>query len=163
MVRCPFVLATALCASVAAAQEVDRTASAECRQALESLQAQETAVVAARRAAGPGQRAPDAPLEALRRRAAAACLGGRPDLPAQRFAQPPIVVPPVTVTRPSLPALPSVAPAGPPRPAETPTLITSCDAAGCWASDGSRLTRSGLNLVGPRGLCSAQGVVLHCP
>jgi hypothetical protein len=44
-----------------------------------------------------------------------------------------------------------------------PKSITSCDALGCWASDGTRLQRVGPNLLGPRGFCSAPGGVLQCP
>jgi hypothetical protein len=50
-------------------------------------------------------------------------------------------------------------------PVPTPPLvsITSCDANGCWASDGTRLQRFGSQLLGPRGVCSRVGAVVHCP
>ena len=45
-----------------------------------------------------------------------------------------------------------------------PTVITTCDAAGCWTSDGRRLERVAPDMfVGPRGICSGQGVMLQCP
>ena len=46
---------------------------------------------------------------------------------------------------------------------EKPYAITSCDAGGCWANDGSRLNRLGPNLWGPRGICTVQGSLLQCP
>ena len=44
-----------------------------------------------------------------------------------------------------------------------PVTILSCDAAGCQASDGTRLNRAGPVLIGPRGACSVQGSVVVCP
>jgi len=119
-------------------------------------------------------RAADARLEQLRREAARACLASRADAPAptpQRLAQPPVGVPPVagpptpaaahaparaTAAAPVPPAMPV------PRPA-APTVVTTCDATGCWTSDGKRLDRAGPNLLGPRGLCTLQGALLQCP
>jgi hypothetical protein len=170
MLRCLFALTIALAASAAAAQASDTLESADCRQALESLQAQEAAVLAARRVGRPAddryQLPLDSRLETLRRQAAHACLGGHadPPLPSQRLAQPPVVVPPVAISRPApAPALPAGSLWPSLKQAEPPTVIQACDAAGCWASDGSRLNRVGPNLLGPRGMCSVQGTVLHCP
>jgi len=167
MRRCVFAVITALAGSAGVAQEGDRLKSADCRQALDALQAQETQALAApdRQADGRRHREALKQLEALRRHAARACLGGRDDLPppSSRFAQPPMSVPPVA-PRPPAPA--PVLPVGPtvsiPK-SQPPTVVTDCDATGCWASDGSRLQRAGPNLVGPRGLCVLQGVVLRCP
>jgi len=122
-------------------------------------------------------RAPDPQLEALRHRAAIACLANRPDperraqpqAPASRFAQPPLAVPPVTLAAPPATALPRPVPLTPivpasPQAGPRPQFITSCDAGGCWANDGSRLNRVGPNLsAGSRGLCVQQGNLLSCP
>jgi hypothetical protein len=51
----------------------------------------------------------------------------------------------------------------PARAQQRPYAITSCDAGGCWANDGSRLNRVGPNLWGPRGVCTVQGTLLQCP
>lgn len=164
-----FALAAALFAGSATAQPVDSVASVGCREALAALQAQEAAVLAASPAAGRAdpalQHQPPARLLALRREAARACLGGSGELPPpQQVAQPPIVVAPIRVARPAAaPALPTGPVRPPPPPAAPPATITGCDTAGCWASDGSRLTRAGPNLQGPRGLCSVQGTLLVCP
>jgi hypothetical protein len=161
MVRCLFVLAIALFAGAAEGQAVEPLGSVECRQALASLQAREAVIVAARQAGAPF--APDASLQSLRRQAARACLGSRADSPPspQRVVRPPVVVPPIVVARPApppqMPVLPSL------KPIEPNLVVTTCDAVGCWASDGSRLQRVGPNLLGPRGLCSVQGTLLHCP
>ena len=164
MVRCLFVLAVVLFAGAAEGQMLDPLDSVECRQALELLQAREAAVLAARQAGGP--LAAEAALQGSRGRAAQACLGSRADSPpAPQRVYPPVVVPPIAVGRPApTPRALSIAPTGPAlRPAEPPAVVTACDAVGCWASDGSRLQRVGPNLLGPRGLCSVHGTLLHCP
>jgi hypothetical protein len=170
MYRCLFALSVALAGSAAVAQVVDTLKSADCHHALESLQAREAAVVAARQpdwqSDGRHQRAPDAQLETLRRDAARACLGGSGDAPppSHRFAQPPIVVPPIAGARLAPPPPLPIGPVGPsPKQVEPPTVVMACDPGGCWASDGSRLNRVGPYLLGPRGLCSVQGTLLHCP
>jgi hypothetical protein len=54
-------------------------------------------------------------------------------------------------------------------PVASPTLpvprpiIVSCDAGGCFTSDGARLPRVGGQLLGPGGLCSAQTPGQTCP
>jgi hypothetical protein len=111
--------------------------------------------------------AADASLEAARRRAALACLRSRTDPPAPRqpIVRSPTAVEPLDVPRAAAP-LPSLrAPSPPPAPAPgpRPRFITSCDAVGCWADDGSRLQRAGPNLRGPRGVCTRQGTLLTCP
>jgi hypothetical protein len=163
----------------------DPLRSEACRRALAALQAQEAAVAAGERAPGPavGQRAPAAPaggagadagraaspdakLAAAQRHAAAACLRSRADPPPARqpYVQSPIAIEPVPMTRPAPPIARPVAPAPPVvRPAERPRFITTCDAIGCWADDGSRLDRVGPNLRGPRGPCTLQGTLLTCP
>lgn len=166
MVRTLVALTVALAGSAAVAQANDPLQSPPCRQAMQALQAQETA--AAARPPRGGQ-APDPRLAMARRGAALACLGGRgdPPPPPQRFAQPPMAVTPALVARPEpvpVPA-PRIDPIRPPpvtQPAP-PLLVMSCDAVGCWASDGTRLNRWGPDLLGPRGVCSVQGPLLLCP
>lgn len=148
--------------------------SAECRQALEVLQAQEAAAASAARSAhltseGRGRGVPDKNLQSAQRSAAAACLAGGADgvaLP-ERSAQPPVAPAPPSMLRPVVPAavalpqfaVPRLAPSVPPRPA----AILSCDAVGCWANDGARLNRLGPNLWGPQGPCTLVGALLQCP
>ena len=170
-------------AAVAPDAPGDPLRSAECREALASLHRDEeaAAAVAASGPAADAQR-PDAQrprpipakLEASRRKAADACLHGRDDpaparQPGGSPARPPPVQAPIAVPRlsPERPALPGWVRREPPapvtRPAERPRFITTCDAIGCWADDGSRLDRVGPDLRGPRGLCTVQGTLLTCP
>ncbi|WP_332815810.1 hypothetical protein [Ramlibacter sp.] len=103
-------------------------------------------------------------VEAIRREAAQACLGGQGE--AQRpapTAQPPLVVPPPVVEPPVPPPAAVAAPAPPPVAIEQPPVVTSCDAAGCWTSEGTRLNRSGPLLIGPGGACVTSGHVVRCP
>jgi len=73
---------------------------------------------------------------------------------------PVIVVPPPVIDGPRPPVL--VAPP-PPLEIAKPAALTTCDAGGCWDSEGRRLDRSGPVLVGPRGGCMVQAGVVHCP
>lgn len=160
-------LALALLAGAAPAAGTDPTQSADCRRALESLQAKEDALIAARQS-GDARDAPAAavPIDTLRRQSARACLGGSGVAPApKQSALPPIVVPPVRSPRPAPPPAARAAPAAPaPQRAGPPVFISSCDTDACWASDGTRLLRAGTRLVGPRGLCSGSpGTPLSCP
>jgi hypothetical protein len=172
----------------------DPLRSDACRRALDALQSRESSerspaqaqpaadADATNETQGPRRdarapRAPDPQLEALRHQAAIACLANRPDperrarpqAPASRFAQPPLAVPPVTLAAPPATALPHPVPLTPivptsPQAGPRPQFITSCDAGGCWANDGSRLNRVGPNLsAGSRGLCVQQGNLLSCP
>ena len=112
-------------------------------------------------------RAPDSDktpgqVEALRREATQACLGGRGE--ARRpspTAQAPIVVPAPTVALPR--SVPPVSPTLPAPPIERPAVITSCDSGGCWDSNGTRLNRAGPVLIGPGGACVTTGLQVHCP
>jgi hypothetical protein len=167
MRRSMLVLLTALAGSAGVAQEADPLKSADCRQALDVLQAHEARLPAAPgQAQGPSQREDLKQLDALRRHAARACLGDRgdPATASPRFS-PPVTVPPVAVRpstpAPALPVRPSVS--LPPAVQPTPAAVTACDPNGCWASDGSRLQRFGPNLYGPRGVCILRGAVLQCP
>ncbi|MGZ8259366.1 MAG: hypothetical protein ACXWUL_02305 [Caldimonas sp.] len=158
--------AAIVAAAVALAGAGDPLQAPECRQALAALQTKEDEASAA--SASDARRLPraiDVRLAAAQRRAARSCLASRADPPApSRLASPPLAVPPVAGARPPLPAA-SPVPAVPPQPPGAPPLtsITSCDAAGCWASDGARLHRVGPTLWGPRGPCSVQGTVVLCP
>ena len=150
--------------------------SAECQQALAVLNAQEAAVAESARASGGvtvnDRRLIDATLAPVRRQAARACLARRAD-PATPSSErlgrpPPIAVAPLAVAPASSPATTAVsgraAALSPPTPrTEKPYAITSCDAGGCWANDGSRLNRLGPNLWGPRGICTVQGSLVQCP
>ncbi|HYD74417.1 hypothetical protein [Ramlibacter sp.] len=106
-----------------------------------------------------------AAVEGLRRQATQDCLGGsgartRPS----PTTQPPVSVAPPVVDVPQPPPAPVAAPPPPPPvDIERPAVITSCDAAGCWTSDGVRLNRSGPLLLGPGGACVTSGHVVRCP
>jgi hypothetical protein len=149
----------------------DPLESADCRHALTTLDAHEAKVASAARASGASvaSSAAAVSLAAARRNATVACLATHAD-PAQapqRFVRPaPVAVAPLAVAPASAPPALSgrAAPPAPvARPPERPYAITSCDAGGCWANDGSRLNRIGPNLVGPRGLCTVQGTLVQCP
>ena len=130
----------------------DPLKSDQCSQALAVLQAAR----------------PDPPqagrLEALRQQATQACLGGSGE--ARRpspVARPPIVVPPPVVEVPE-PQAPLATVLPPPSPASArPAVVTTCDAGGCWDSEGRRLNRAGPVLVGPGGPCIASGNGVQCP
>lgn len=166
MARSFIVLAAALAAGAALAQAVDPLDSAACRRALAALQSQEDATAASNRAgAMPDPPVPAPALLNARRDAARACLGSTADAtPRQRYGTPALSVPPVAVAplaasqaMPPAPVLP------PPRP-KTPTRhVIACDSDGCSLSDGSRLPRIGLDLLGPRGRCTLHGAELRCP
>jgi len=162
--------------TTAATATSDPLQSDECQHALAELSAQEAAVAETSRANGGvtanDRRLIDATLAPARRRVAQACLARAPDPAA--LAAPSLVRPPPIATAPLV-----VAPASSPAPnsptahaapippasarAEKPYAITSCDAGGCWANDGSRLNRVGPNLWGPRGICTVQGSLVQCP
>ncbi|HEY2188207.1 MAG TPA: hypothetical protein VGH48_06565 [Caldimonas sp.] len=165
----PAAPASAPATAASAAASDDPLQAPECQQALAALRDEEVAAASAPAAARADWRdvhavAPG--LDAARRRAAHGCLASRTDPPpSSRFAQPPVVVPPVAVVRQPLPMSPPAPVAIPTRPPSPPPLtsITACDASGCWASDGTRLNRVGPTLWGPRGACSVFGAVVHCP
>jgi hypothetical protein len=149
--------------AASAAQEGDPTKSPECRKAMDALQLQEARAASAPQAASDAHREATAALETARRQAARTCLGGRgdPPHPSAHFTQPltgvPLTTPPVVRTAP-------VAPPPGPAPVRAPApVITSCDAVGCWTSEGTRVQRLGPNVIGPRGVCTVQGVTMSCP
>lgn len=161
MRRLAFILVATVAAGTGVAQDADRMNTPECRRALEALQTQEAQAPAE----ATGARTDLQQLEALRRQAARACLGGTGD-PAPAAARSP--PPPVTVSPPARTQQPPparVMPSAPPvvLPPPAPAGMASCDAAGCWTSDGTRLRRSGPTLFGPHGPCTVRGTVLQCP
>jgi hypothetical protein len=143
----------------ATAQATDPLQGSACREALAALDTHER-----RAASAPAAAEAKAALLDARRRAASACLALRDDVPAarSRMAQPPLAALPIAplprALPPAAPAPPRAVPAVPP-----PLTITSCDATGCWSSDGTRLQRVGPELLGPRGFCTTTAGVLNCP
>ncbi|MEZ0307359.1 MAG: hypothetical protein ACAH21_05505 [Ramlibacter sp.] len=161
MTRAPLALVLALLTMAGArghAQEADPMNSPECRTARAALEALLNDPGLART-----QR--DRQLVPARERAAIACLGrgrggreraGAPDpvqaMPAPVATPTPALAPPLTAAAPA-----------PPAPIPRPTVITSCDPAGCWDSAGRRLNGTGPVLIGPAGACTVQGALAHCP
>lgn len=97
-----------------------------------------------------------------RQEAVRTCLGGdAPSEPrANRWAVEPIRVPAPVIVPPQMPpAALAPRPLPPPVAIERPATITSCDAHGCWASDGARLQRIGPGLGGP---CVVTGASAFC-
>ncbi|MBI3367273.1 MAG: hypothetical protein HY021_02120 [Burkholderiales bacterium] len=147
--------------------------AADCKQALDALEAQEAAMAREQTPADTSpqgrQQAAQSRLAPFRDQAIKTCLGGRPMTapPSQHLVRAPISVPSLTLTLP--PARPMTSPstglpsATPLRPPSPPVVVTHCDVAGCWASDGTHLQRAGGSLIGPRGICTTVGTVLNCP
>jgi hypothetical protein len=113
-----------------------------------------------------------ADLDRAQAAAALACLGEtKPSAAPPRTGTPPPSAPLTVPPAAAVPSRAGVAIEGTPtRPSPAvreaprrPLVTTSCDPAGCWADDGSRLQRFGSQLVGPRGVCSVTGSVLNCP
>lgn len=122
---------------------------------------------------GPAEVAPAAVLQA-RRAAARACLRSEEAVPPRGARIPPVPggTAQPTATRPSAAGAAPGGTAAPGTPVRTeplkrptpPVTITACDPTGCWASDGTRLQRTGpQQLLGPRGPCVPQGPFLSCP
>ena len=144
-------LLAALLFAAATCVQADPLKSAACGEALSQLDA-----ARAGRSGG---------VDQARQLAARTCLGlAEPMQPrANRWAQPPISVPPPTIEPPRRPPV-VASPVAPPPPVhiERPATMTGCDLNGCWTNDGSRLQRVGPNLLGPNGLCTLQGGVAFC-
>jgi len=164
------VIAAAVSASTIAAPSTDPLHADGCVSAMSALHDVEDAVVASAKAS-PGVSAFDSrvlsQLADLKRLAARTCLGGDGTLskaPRPASQQPVFVAPTVVFPWPSGPQLPARTTA-PPSPVSVAPLksITSCDAAGCWVNDGTRLQRIGPQLLGPRGFCSVLGSMVNCP
>lgn len=152
MPRLPALLLACLLPVMVPAQD-DPLKSTACDAALQQLQAARAAP------GGAGQ------VESLRHAAARTCLGtGEPPARPGRVAQPPVVVPPPIIEPPPRTALPAgPTPLPPPVAVTRPSMVTTCDAGGCWTSDGDRLNRAGPNLLGPQGVCTVQGALAFCP
>jgi hypothetical protein len=136
--------------------QTDPLASPECQAARAELDA-------ARAAAGSTQAQPDERLTRAQGQAKLACLGRSPPRERSGAPEPPITVAP-SVAIPKSPTSPPTLQAAPPPVAiPRPTVITNCDASGCWDSEGRRLNSAGPTLMGPRGLCSGSGSVIICP
>ena len=145
------------CTAAAAAADMH---SAECSDALARLQAQEDL----QRQTGAQDDATRLRWQGLRTEAARRCLGGDGSLvsPSQHQLRSPIAVAPIAAAA-RMAAPPAIAMQPALRLNAPPLTLTSCDATGCFASDGSRLTRAGAGLIGPKGLCTVQGNFLQCP
>jgi len=149
-----------------AAEAPDPTASPACREALAQLDRQEAA--ATRDGAASAVREP---VRQARREAAAACLRGPADGPPPNTVRPPVsVTVPEVLRPPATPGVPTAPPAStaPRAPSPSmPTTLSTCDALGCWTSDGTRLQRAGPGLIGPRGPCTPTGTtvgaIVTCP
>lgn len=168
------LLLTGLLAVVAgsaiAAPPTDPLHSAGCVSAISALHDVEDAVAASAKSSKgttPADGRVLRKLAELKRVAARTCLGGDGSLSRapQHVGQQPIFVAPTAVSpTPTEPRLPAHAHAPLPPVTVAPLKsIISCDAAGCWASDGTRLQKVGPGLLGPSGFCSVQGSVLSCP
>jgi hypothetical protein len=138
----------------APAAEPDPLASDDCQLARQALQL-------ALSAAADKQHDKAAQLAQARERTALACLGAADSsLATNRSRQPALVVPPIV---PAAPAPHVIAAPLPPMTIPRTSVITACDAGGCWDSNGQRLQRAGPDLMGPRGPCIAQGPLFNCP
>jgi len=159
--------------SIASATWAAATDEPGCRDALAALDRHEAQAVAARRAGEAS--APMAPgaVRRAQREAAAACLGGAAEDRERRAASPPAAVgsparsalPPSIGGRPPalLAPVPAVTAAPPVARQPAPSTLSTCDAVGCWTTDGTRLQRAGPGLIGPKGFCSTVGSVVTCP
>ena len=113
-----------------------------------------------------GNAAPSVRLEAARRQAQAACLGGdAASTPGRRAApQPPFAVPEASSPAARLPIAPTVVLPVPSAPLPSPRVLGPCDATGCWDNQGRRLNEGGGIYNAPGGgTCSVQGVFATCP
>jgi hypothetical protein len=93
------------------------------------------------------------------------CLGHMTGNPQRTGApDPPIAVPAPVVDAPRT-APPQLPGAAAPPALVTPraSVITACDPAGCWDSNGQRLNNLGPVLLGPHGVCVAQAGQVTCP
>ena len=112
----------------------------------------------------PASNARAARVAHAREQAAVACLGHSQGRAARSGAPYPVqAVPPVNSAVRAQPALPAVTAPAPPAATPRPAVITTCDPAGCWDSDGRRLNQVGPLLMSPRGPCTTHGGVVNCP
>lgn len=169
--HCALAVAALFAAEVGlASPDGDPLQSAACRNAISVLEDKESEVLGEVPPRDPArQRDAVTALKPLRAQAARVCLGARLDAepPPPRAAPGPVAVPPVALPAAHVPRTASPSPPPPastrPGPVAPPATLTACDAAGCWASDGTRLQRLGPGLLGPGGLCTVQGTLVNCP
>jgi len=160
-----------LCAALGGAVQAEELPQSQaCRTALDAFNQAEAAMAASAASAAmqsdhDRQRLASERLYPFRKRVADACLGGLTTSPPP--SQHTLAVP-ISPLRANASPAPLKLPAPPPvtvnipRP-DPPITVNSCNAATCIGSDGSTLTRVGPNLVGPRGLCTKQGIFVVCP
>lgn len=137
------------------AQESDPLKSPACGAALARLQAARAADSTSAEA-----------VEAVRSAAATACLGsGSPPSRPGRVLQAPVAIPPTQIELPQHVApFPAPTALPPPVAIDRPAAPALCDAAGCWADDGTHLRQvPPTSLFGPRGLCTQRAGQLFCP
>lgn len=154
MVR-SFLAATALAlVAVLPAWSQDPLKSPECKAALDELERVLDEKTQGRERAHR--------VASARRHATVACLGRAGNAATRSGAPyPPQAVAPPVIAGPA--AVRAPAPPPPPLAIPRPTVITTCDPAGCWDSEGRRLDNFGPLLVGPRGPCTVQGGLAACP
>ena len=151
-------LLIAASAVLAHAQSSDPLDSPECRSARDELEA-------ALDDPGMGRAERAQRLAIARKNVLGICLGPASAQP-QRSGAPErvIAVPaPIISAPPAHPVAPAATAPLPPLAVPRPAVITTCDSAGCWDSEGRRLNHLGPMLVGPRGLCNLQGGIANCP
>jgi hypothetical protein len=158
-----FSLSIAVAVLAFAAPASTLLAQPACRHAIDALDAREAAALDST-----DRDTARAQIEALRRQAALACLGGSdlaPSAPLRTRAAAPLAVPSAAAPPPGREVRPSAMPVprGEPQTSRPPLTLTACDAAGCWVSDGTRLQRAGALLLGPHGLCRVSGPFVQCP
>jgi len=153
-----FALLLAAAPAFAAAQPGEGLDSPDCKAARAEL---ESALDDP--ALGRDQRAQR--LAPLRKEVLQACLGPATEQRQRSGApQPAVAVPAPIISAPPLyPAVRATSPPPPPVSVPRPAVVTTCDPAGCWDSDGRRLNNLGPMLVGPRGPCTLQGGIANCP
>lgn len=159
MSRIALIAGALVCVLASQAQAADLLDSPECHAARERLDVAEAAAVRGL--------VDKAALGKARERTALACFGRPPDQPqGERAPQPVRAVPPITGPVPPMPPRPATPPGAEPLPpvvVPRAPVITTCDPAGCWDSNGNRLNRVGPDLIGPRGPCTVQGNLANCP
>ena len=109
-------------------------------------------------AGGPADR-----LGVAKRRTALACLGVAVPEPAPINRVQPAAVALEPIRLRSTPFLAAAPPAPAAPSASPPPVITACDAAGCWDSNGAHYDQQGPLLLGPRGPCTREAALLNCP
>ena len=156
----PFLalLLAAGAALAASAEPADRLDSPECKAARGELEATLDDP-------GIGRNERAQRLAAVRKKVLSICLGPASAQPQRAGApQPALAVPAPIISAPPLYPTVRATPAPlPPVEVPRPAVITTCDAAGCWDSEGRRLNQLGPMLVGPRGPCTLQGGIANCP